>query len=486
MLFNSYIFILIFLPVCLIGYYTLNHFRLFKTGLIFLLGMSLWFYGYFNPWYLILICTSIGANYLIYRLLILPKGEKTRKLIFAAGIIFNLGVLGYFKYTDFFIRNINVVFRTDIPLQNILLPLGISFFTFQQISFIADTCRVVPDDAARYTLLEYAAYIAFFPQLVAGPIVTHDILVPQLKDPDKKSVDWEYMSKGLAIFTLGLAKKVLLADAFGNVVKLCFPTVEVLNTSSAAIAMLSYTFQIYFDFSGYSDMAVGLGWMLNIDLPVNFNSPYKAKSVSEFWERWHMTLTSFFTKYVYIPLGGSRRGTAATYRNIFIVFFLSGLWHGAGWNFILWGVMHGIVMILERAFKSLLDRIPGIIRWVFTFGFINVTWVFFRSADIKSALAMLRCIAGLNFDSIDLVTGLYSPFMKKLMDQLQLSGILPSFVPVILFLAFALAVVTLLPNARALAERSVRYRLTAAGLAVLLTWCVFSFSGMSTFLYFNF
>lgn len=486
MLFNSYIFILIFLPLCLAGYYTLNHFGLFREGLIFLLGMSLWFYGYFNPWYLILICTSIGANYLFYRLLILPKYEKTRKLIFTAGILFNLGVLGYFKYTDFFIRNINAVFRTDIPLQNILLPLGISFFTFQQISFITDTYRGVPDKAARYTLIEYAAYIAFFPQLVAGPIVTHDILVPQLKDPGKKKINWEYMSKGLAIFTLGLAKKVLLADAFGNVVKLCFPTVEVLNTASASIAMLSYTFQIYFDFSGYSDMAVGLGWMLGIDLPVNFDSPYKAKSVSEFWERWHMTLTSFFTKYVYIPLGGSRKGKAATYRNIFIVFFLSGLWHGAGWNFILWGVMHGMAMIFERAFKNLLDRIPGVIRWIFTFGFINVTWVFFRAADIKSALVMLRCIAGMNFDSIDLITGLYSPFMKKLMDQLQLTGILPSSVPVIMFLVFALAIVLLLPNAKALAERSTRYKLAATGLAVLLTWCVLSFSGMSTFLYFNF
>ncbi len=486
MLFNSYIFILLFLPLCLAGYYTINHFGFHKTGLLFLLGMSLWFYGYFNPWYLLLICASISTNYCIYRLLLLNKNTGRNRIILIAGIIFNLGVLGYFKYTDFFIKNINAVFKTDIPLQDILLPLGISFFTFQQISFIADTYREQPDAEFRYSFLEYAAYIAFFPQLVAGPIVTHDILVPQLKDENKKSIDWEYMSKGLAIFTLGLAKKVLLADAFGNVVNLCFPSVELLNTATAFIVMLSYTFQIYFDFSGYSDMAIGLGWMLNIDLPVNFNSPYKAKSVSEFWDRWHMTLTSFFTKYVYIPLGGSRKGAARANMNVFIVFLLSGLWHGAGWNFILWGIMHGIAMIFERVFSKYIIKIPNAIRWVLTFGFVNVTWVFFRASDIRSALSLLRSIAGLNSDSIDLIAGQYSPFMKKLAEQLSLSGMLPPFIPIVLFLAAALIIVLFLPNAKAIAERSVNYKLTAIGLAVLLTWCVFSFSGMTTFLYFNF
>ncbi len=486
MLFNSYIFILLFLPLCLIGYYAINHFRAYRLGLFFLLGMSLWFYGYFNPYYLLLITGSIIGNYAFYRLIIRLAGNTAKKTAMAAGITANLAVLGYFKYTDFFIENINMVFKTDIPLRNILLPLGISFFTFQQISFLVDAYRAEGDRVPRYALLEYAAFVAFFPQLVAGPIVTHDVLIPQLMDESKKSINWEYMSKGLAIFTLGLAKKVLLADAFGNVVNICFPTVELLNTTSAFIAMLAYTFQIYFDFSGYSDMAIGLGWMLGIDLPVNFNSPYRSRSVSEFWERWHMTLTSFFTNYVYIPLGGSRKGAARTYINTFIVFFLSGLWHGAGWTFILWGCMHGIVMILERAFSRYLIKIPGLIRWIFTFGFINVSWVFFRASDVKSAVTLLRCIAGLNFDNVDILAGQYSPFMKKLMDQLGDPVRLPVIVPIILVLITALIITVFLPNAKTIAERSVKYRLSAAGLAVLLTWCVFSFSGMTTFLYFNF
>lgn len=260
-----------------------------------------------------------------------------RKMIFLIGLIFNLGLLGYFKYMDFFIENVNLIFKTDFTLRNILLPLGISFFTFQQISFITDVYKA--RGGITYSFLEYAVYVTYFPQLVAGPIVTHDMLVPQLQDENRKHINFDYMSKGIALFTLGLAKKVLFADIFGNYVNLAYRDVYGLNTLTAFFAMLAYTFQIYFDFSGYSDMAIGLGWMMNIDLPVNFDSPYKALSVTEFWRRWHMTLTAFFTKYVYIPLGGNRKGTIRTYINIFIVFLFSGLWHGAGWTFVLWGVM---------------------------------------------------------------------------------------------------------------------------------------------------
>lgn len=203
-----------------------------------------------------------------------------------------------------------------------------------------------------YSLLEYAAYVTYFPQLVAGPIVTHDILVPQMKDEKKKHLNFDSLSKGIALFTFGLAKKVLLADIFGNFVNLAYEDVNQLNVATAFLTMLAYTLQIYFDFSGYSDMAIGLGWMMNIDLPVNFDSPYKALSVTEFWKRWHITLTAFFTKYVYIPLGGNRKGSVRTYANIFIVFFLSGFWHGAGWTFVLWGVIHGLAQILERVLKK--------------------------------------------------------------------------------------------------------------------------------------
>ena len=485
MLFNSYIFILLFLPLTLTGYHTLNHFRQYCFGLLFLLCMSLWFYGCFNPRYLLLICGSIAANYLVYRIMGICGDRPVRKAVFAAGIIINLGTLGYFKYTDFFIANINAVFKADIPLKEILLPLGISFFTFQQISFLADTFKAA-EKMPEYSLLEYASFVAFFPQLVAGPIVTHDILVPQLKDEKRKHIDWERMAKGLAVFTLGLAKKVLLADAFGVVANMCFSGISFLNTSTALIAMLSYTFQIYFDFSGYSDMSIGLGRMLGIDLPVNFDSPYKSGSVTEFWRRWHMTLTAFFTKYVYIPLGGNRKGKLRTYINIFIVFFLSGLWHGAGWTFILWGVLHGMAMITESALWSLIKKIPQAVRGIFTFGFINIAWVFFRAESIGDAFAFIKCILRLDFGSIEGIAGYYSALTGKLAEALKVSSSVTAYASTIVFLAAAFIITFAMPNSKYIAEHGVKRRFSAVCLAALLSWCLFSFSGMTTFLYFNF
>ncbi len=482
MLFNSYIFILIFLPLCLTGYHFLNSRRMYRAGMLFLLGMSLWFYGYFNPWYLLLICGSIIANYCVYRGMI--RFNAFVKPIFISGLVINLGTLAFFKYTDFFIRNVNYLFSTDLPLLHILLPLGISFFTFQQISFLADSYRGIK--GAGYSFLEYASFVAFFPQLVAGPIVTHDILIPQFSDEERKHIDWELMAKGLALFTFGLAKKVLLADAFGNVANLCFSGISFLNSPTAVIAMLSYTFQIYFDFSGYSDMAIGLGWMLGIDLPVNFDSPYKSRSISEFWKRWHITLTSFFTKYVYIPLGGNRKGKTRTCVNIFVVFFLSGLWHGAGWTFVLWGIMHGLAMIIEGALWEYLKRIPSLIRGILTFGFVNIAWIFFRAESIGDALAMIKCILHFRPGSIEGISVLYSPLMKKLGEFFSSRFELPVFFQTALFLGAGFIIVFFLPNAKHVAQKSINFRLSAVCLAALLTWCLFSFSGMTTFLYYNF
>ena len=299
MLFNSYIFILFFLPICIAGYFAWNHFGKIKMGLAFLLGMSLWFYGYFNVKYLSIILTSIFFNYFCY--IILKKARRTKKLLLGAAVTFNIGILFYFKYYDFFVENINLIFKTDITLKNLLLPLGISFFTFQQISFLVDAYR---GEIGKYSFLEYALFVTFFPQLIAGPIVTHDELIPQLLDKGKKRFCWDNFAKGIYIFTLGLGKKVLLADTFGNAANWGFSHIDILDTTNAVIVMLSYTIQIYFDFSGYCDMALGIGKMLNIDLPINFNSPYKALTITEFWKRWHITLTRFLTKYLYFPLGG--------------------------------------------------------------------------------------------------------------------------------------------------------------------------------------
>lgn len=505
MTFNSYIFILLFLPLCLLGYFILNYFGHYRLGLVFLLGMSLWFYGYFNWKYLIIICGSVIVNYIVYRMFreMDVRGETAvqykagrgkhkkirgkRRFILIGDMVFNIGILGYFKYMDFFIENVNQIFQMNFALRNILLPLGISFFTFQQISFIVDVYK--DRGGIPYSFLEYAAYVIYFPQLVAGPIVTHDILVPQLQDKKRKLLDFDYFSKGIALFTFGLAKKVLLADIFGNFVNLAYADVNALNTTTAFFAMLAYTLQIYFDFSGYSDMAIGLGWMMNIDLPVNFESPYKALSVTGFWKRWHMTLTAFFTKYVYIPLGGNRKGAARTYTNIFIVFLLSGFWHGAGWTYILWGVMHGVAQMLERALKKYWSKLHPVFSWLLSFGFINVAWIYFRAESITDVHIILSKLLSFNFGEInsDLMAVFTQPEWTLLWSKLA-PGVIKSYGNINMVLYFAVAIVMVLafPNARYIAEKCVTKRLASFIIAFLLMWCIFSFTGVSTFLYFNF
>lgn len=351
------------------------------------------------------------------------------------------------------------------------------------------------EQAEPYSFLEYAAYVAFFPQLVAGPIVTHDVLVPQLKDKSRKSVSYDYLSKGIALFTLGLAKKVLLADVFGNYVNLAYEDVDKLNSTSALLAMLGYTLQIYFDFSGYSDMAIGLAWMMRIDLPVNFNSPYISQSVREFWKRWHMTLTAFLTKYVYFPLGGSRVGTVRTYINILIVFLVSGLWHGAGWTFVIWGFLHGMMQVIERMLLSKI-QLPQyrIIRylqtagsWLFTFAFVNVAWILFRANDMQQALAVMKKIILFDFGNVSnaLMNVFSVPEFAYLVPLLPKKIVFPQIYISSYFVA-AMLIILLLPNAKQIAERCVVWKWTGIAIAFLLTWCVFSFAGVSTFIYFNF
>lgn len=354
MLFNSYVFIFLFFPLCMVGYFGLNKLKWYNLAQLFLLGMSLWFYGFFNPSYLPIILVSMVFNY--GATYVMGKTEnkvlKKAELIFA--ILANIGVLFYFKYYDFFIGNINVLFKTDFTLKNILLPLGISFFTFQQVSYVVDAYR---GEVQQYNFLQYASFVVYFPQLIAGPIVTHDELIPQFGDLNKKRFNWDNFSKGAFMFALGLAKKVLIADTFGIAANWGFANIASLDSTNAILTTLAYTVQIYFDFSGYCDMAIGIGQMMNLELPVNFDSPYKALTITEFWSRWHKTLTRFFTRYIYIPLGGNRKGKARTYINTMIVFLTSGLWHGANWTFILWGVIHGAFMVVTRHWKKWFEQL---------------------------------------------------------------------------------------------------------------------------------
>ena len=484
MLFNSYVFVLFFLPVCLTGYFGLNHFRKYRLAELFLLGMSLWFYAYFNLKYLFIILSSVCVNYGVYRLFQRLSSASARKAVLLAGLALNLGVLFYYKYTDFFLLNINRVFHTQLPLLGILLPLGISFFTFQQLSFLVDAYR---GEVGACDFLSYACFVTYFPQLIAGPIVTHDELIPQLRDESKKHLNWDNLAPGIYLFALGMAKKVLLADTFGNAVNWGYANVDSLDATNAILTMLGYTLQIYFDFSGYCDMAIGIGRMMNIDLPVNFNSPYKALTITEFWDRWHMTLTRFFTRYVYIPLGGSRRGEARTYRNILIVFLLSGFWHGAGWTFVFWGLCHGLFSVVTRRFRGFFDRLHPALNWILTFSFVNVMWVFFRADSFAAALRLLNRIARMNFGPIQ--SEILNCFKLVEINYFVTKTPIQSVYPYFQLAAFFIIAFFMILGARNAYEKAETFRPSfgkALTAAVLLVWCVFSFSGISTFLYFNF
>ena len=491
MLFNSYIFMFIFLPLCLAGYFLLNRFGLKKLALAFLFGMSLWFYGYFNTSYLAIICVSIVVNYLFYLLSRRVAGEKAKKYLKWLAVLTNLGILFYFKYFDFFLANLNAVFSTDFVLRNILLPLGISFFTFQQLSFVIDAFK---GEVPEYDFLSYACFVSFFPQLIAGPIVTHDELVPQLMDEKNKRFNYANFAPGLYIFAIGMAKKVLLADTLGTLVDYCFAAVsgfdcEQINSAGAWIAAVAFTLQLYFDFSGYSDMAIGIGKMFNVDIPGNFNSPYKALSIVDFWKRWHLTLTRFFTKYVYIPLGGNRKGRLRTYVNIMLVFFLSGLWHGANWTFVVWGLMHGVGNCLTRMFKNFWNKLPKVFAWLFTFVYVVIAYVFFRADKLRQGWfiisRMLRISAGTVHK--DIIASFSQPELGLISSALGGLGIAqPGLVLLLLFLGMCLFIAVFTKNsAERLAGFSFGVKESLVS-AALLVWCIFSFAGVSTFLYFNF
>lgn len=486
MLFNSYIFILLFLPLCLAGWFLLNKLQYSRLAELFLLGMSLWFYGYFNFHYLLLIAASILANFGIYKLLSRCGACPMRRALLFFGLLFNLGALFYFKYFDFFLENINAIFKTSFPLRHILLPLGISFYTFQQLSFLIDCYkREVPG----YSFLSYAVYVTYFPQLIAGPIVTHDEFIPQLKNPSNRKLLWENFAGGLYLFALGLAKKVLIADTFGNAVNWGYGNIALLDAITALLLMLSYTMQIYFDFSGYCDMASGIARMMNFRLPVNFNSPYQSLTITQFWDRWHMTLTRFFTRYLYIPLGGSKKGTCRTYLNTMAVFLLSGLWHGANWTFILWGACNGVFIVITKHWKNFFEKLHPAFNWLATFGFVNVMWVLFRAPSIREALQVVKRIASLQFTGIrpEFVNFFNLTEFRAAQELLRLDIL--SRYPYFFMACFFSTAFLLIFSSKNAQEQAAPFRPTARkclATACLLVWCIFSFSGLSTFLYFNF
>lgn len=400
MLFNSYAFIFAFLPITFFVYFYLNQKKLTKVAKGFLIFSSLFFYSWWDVVYLPIILSSIFFNYTIGSQLnqsVSGGGNSVihKKLFLMIAILANISLLGYFKYSDFFIENFNLATSSNIELLNLLLPLAISFFTFQQITYLVDSYR---QETKEYGFLNYALFVTFFPQLIAGPIVHHKEMMTQFANTRNKVKNYKNIAMGLFIFSIGLFKKVVIADTFAVWATQGFDAATTLNFFEAWGTSLSYTFQLYFDFSGYADMAIGLALLFNIKLPINFNSPYKATDIQSFWQRWHMTLSRFLKDYVYIPLGGNRKGAFRTHTNLMATFILGGIWHGAGWTFVFWGFLHGLALVIHRAWRKLGFKLWTWLAWLITFNFVNIAWVFFRAKEWDDALKVLGGMFGLTFD----------------------------------------------------------------------------------------
>jgi len=385
MLFSSLTFIFIFLPIILIIYYLSKD----KYKNYILLIFSLLFYSWGEPKYIILMILSIIFNY-FFAILINKSEKNIKKLILIGSVIFNIGLLFIFKYLTFFTNNISTVFDIKLPIINITLPIGISFYTFQILSYVIDVYK--KDVKVQKNILVLGTYISLFPQLIAGPIVRYSTVEKELKS---RKHTLEKFCDGFRRFIMGLGKKVIIANNVAIIADTIFDSALTNNYNGFVliIATLSYTLQIYFDFSGYSDMAIGLGKMFGFEFLENFNYPYISQSITDFWRRWHMSLSSFFRDYVYIPLGGNRVSKLKWIRNILIVWVLTGLWHGAAWNFIIWGIYFAVILLIEKLFlQKILDKLPKVIRWIYSFILINIGWIIFRAENMDLLIYIFKNI----------------------------------------------------------------------------------------------
>jgi alginate O-acetyltransferase complex protein AlgI len=494
MLFSSYEFILVFLPLALAGYFGLRLFARKSVTLLWLIVASLTFYAVWDPWNLLVLFSSIGFNfscgtYLAER----ARSKRPTGLLLAVGIAFNLGLIGYFKYSGFFATNLNAVFGTDIPVLGLVLPLAISFFTFQEIAYLVDSSR---GQTYGYRFKDYVLMVAFFPHLIAGPIVNHRILMRQFMSPTALKISPQTIALGIGLFVFGLAKKVLLADGMAPQANLVFDGVAhgaSPSFSDAWIGALAYTLQLYFDFSGYSDMAIGLGLLFGIRLPLNFNSPYQATSIIDFWRRWHMSLSAFLRDYLYFSLGGNHRGEVRRYVNLGITMLLGGLWHGAGWTFVCWGAFHGLGLtachLWRRLFRSGSNQNGGSLWGIalaraLTLVFVIFGWVMFRADSIGSAGKMMGSMIGLNGLNLSVNSD------RQLTALITLATIVG-----------LMAVALLAPNSQqwlgydperpaeeghSWSARLTAYPLHGAALGCLLAFTLTQMSAVQSFLYFQF
>jgi D-alanyl-lipoteichoic acid acyltransferase DltB (MBOAT superfamily) len=386
MLFSSAEFIFLFLPITFFVYFWLAS-RYQSYARLWLLFASIFFYGWWDYRNILLIAISMVFNFVVGNSI--AKERKRSVLVF--GVTANLVVLFYYKYANFFMDNLDLLLNTQHQWLNVVLPLGISFFTFTQIAYLVDCYN---GKAGNYKFSNYCLFVTFFPHLIAGPIVHHSQLMPQFDNPLNMKINYDNIARGLFIFNMGLAKKIVIADTISTIVSNGYSNTGLLTTSQAWITSFAYSMQLYFDFSGYSDMAIGLGLLFNIDFPLNFNSPYKSVNIQEFWRRWHMTLSKFLRDYIYVPLGGNRRGEWIKARNLMITFVLGGIWHGAGWTFIFWGFLHGFALVIHNFFSKKFS-LPNWAGIILTFLFVNVAWVFFRAPSWADAMNVLSAMVGM-------------------------------------------------------------------------------------------
>ena len=459
MLFNSYEFIFFYLPVVFFGFFWVSRIS-YRLAALWLAAASLFFYGWWNPQFVLLLLASIAFNYAmgyaIGHVRNADSGLTRAKWMLAAAITCNLALLSYFKYANFLISTASQFIGTDWELTDIILPLGISFFTFTQIAFLVDVYRGI---AREYNFIHYLLFVTYFPHLIAGPVLHHKQMMPQFGHPETFKLNIGNINVGLTIFTIGLFKKVILADQFALYANPIFDTAEngQLQLFEAWIGALSYTLQLYFDFSGYSDMAIGLSRMFNVKIPINFNSPYKATNIIEFWKRWHMTLSTFLRDYLYIPLGGNRHGTWRRYINLLTTMLLGGLWHGANWTFVFWGGLHGFYLIINHGWQAIshkfrLPHIPGsaFLAGLLTFIAVVVAWVPFRANSLETALRMICAMIGLNGVTLSGAFERYLPWLAAY--GVNFDGVTPitglSILEIVIWLPLGLAIVWILPNAQ--------------------------------------
>ena len=478
MLFNSTIFIFLFLPITLILFYVARSLKLNSILILFL--ASLLFYSYWNPIYLPILILSIVANFLIGKSLY--KNKRRFKL--AVGIGLNLSLLGYFKYKNFFLDSINHIFNTSFEEIKIILPLGISFFTFQQIAYLVDQYK---QKTKHYSFLNYSFFVSFFPQLIAGPIVHHGTMIPQLL---KVNNIFKSLSIGISIFSIGLFKKIFLADQCGVYANQIFKTIPAtLSIIDSWIGTIAYSLQLYIDFSAYSDMATGLAYMFGICLPINFNSPYQATSLIDFWRRWHITLSNFLRDYLYIPLGGNRNGEFKKHIYIFITMVIGGFWHGANYTFIIWGAIHGVFLIINHINRDHLKLLQNksilnlIISKFLVLLIVTLAWVFFRAPSVLHATEMIGIMFGTN--GLDITT-IFST--KQLIALIGLSGlmlILPNTYSLFSKLKIVILEKNTIIKSYGLFQWKPSYLILIINL-IIFSLIVLNLSGKSEFLYYEF